>query len=59
MSAFTVVAYISNAIDRMEYLKQREQKHDCAAHAKMLAQQQNGDGTKNPLKASKAAARGK
>lgn len=59
MSAFTVVAYISNAIDRMEYLKQREQEHDCAAHAKLLAQQQNGDGTKNPLKASKAAARGK
>jgi hypothetical protein len=57
-SAFTVVAYLSQGIAANDYWKQRAQEHDCAAHEKMLAAR-SSDGTKNPLKASKAAARGK
>lgn len=56
---FTVVAFISQAINAAEYWKMRAEEHDCAAHAKMLDAMKNSDGTKNPLKASKAAARGK
>ncbi|HYM00775.1 MAG TPA: hypothetical protein VEZ90_17600 [Blastocatellia bacterium] len=56
---FTVVAYLSQGIDADEYWKVRAQEHDCEAHAKMLASARSGDGTKNPLKASKAAAKGK
>ena len=58
-SAFTVVAFISQGIDATDYWKARAEEHDCDAHAKMLAAARSGDGTKNPLKASKAAARGK
>jgi hypothetical protein len=56
---FTVVAFLSQGIDASEYWKARAEEHDCAAHAKMLDSVRNADGTKNPLKASKAAARGK
>jgi hypothetical protein len=58
-SAFTVVAFISQGIEANEYWKARAEEHDCAAHEKMLASARSGDGSKNPLKASKAAARGK
>ncbi|HZS48777.1 MAG TPA: hypothetical protein VFC63_27135 [Blastocatellia bacterium] len=58
LAAFTVVAFISRELDKNEYYQKRAAEHDCAAHAKMMAQAQ-GDGTKNPLKASKAAAKGK
>ncbi|HJZ68539.1 MAG TPA: hypothetical protein VKF81_10490 [Blastocatellia bacterium] len=58
-SAFTVVAYLSQGIMANDYWKQRAEEHDCAAHEKMLAAARSSDGTKNPLKASKAAARGK
>ena len=58
-SPFTVVAFLSQGIDAGEYWKARAEEHDCAAHAKMLTSARSGDGTKNPLKASKAAARGK
>jgi hypothetical protein len=50
---------LSQGIDASEYWKARAEEHDCAAHAKMLDSVRNPDGTKNPLKASKAAARGK
>ena len=56
---FTVVAFISQKIDANEYWKARAEEHDCSAHEKMLASSRSGEGTKNPLKASKAAARGK
>ncbi|MEN3333498.1 MAG: hypothetical protein V7641_2863 [Blastocatellia bacterium] len=56
---FTVVAFLSQGIDAADYWKARAAEHDCAAHAKMLDAMRKGDGTKNPLKASKAAARGK
>ncbi|HXG95170.1 MAG TPA: hypothetical protein VNN73_22730 [Blastocatellia bacterium] len=56
---FTVVAFLSQGIDAAEYWKMRAQEHDCEAHAKMLEAMRRADGTKNPLKASKAAARGK
>ena len=56
---FTVVAFLSQGIDAAEYWKARADEHDCDSHAKMLASARSGDGTKNPLKASKAAARGK
>ncbi|HXG65040.1 MAG TPA: hypothetical protein VNO70_08020 [Blastocatellia bacterium] len=58
-SKFTVVAFVSQGVDAAAYWKQRAEEHDCAAHAKMLDAMRGGDGTKNPLKASKAAARGK
>jgi hypothetical protein len=58
-SPFTVVAFLSQGIDATDYWKARAEEHDCAAHAKMLASARSGDGTKNPLKASKAAMRGK
>ena len=58
-SAFTVVAFISQGIEANEYWRARAEEHDCAAHEKMIASARSGDGTKNPLKASKAAARGK
>jgi hypothetical protein len=58
-SAFTVVAYLSQGIAANDYWKKRAEEHDCAAHEKMLSTARSGDGTKNPLKASKAAARGK
>ena len=58
-SQFTVVAFISQRIDAADYWRSRAEEHDCDAHAKMLASSRTGDGTKNPLKASKAAARGK
>ena len=58
-SAFTVVAFISQGIEANEYWKARAEEHDCAAHEKMLSSARSGDGAKNPLKASKAAARGK
>jgi hypothetical protein len=57
--SFTVVAFISQGIDAASYWKTRAEEHDCDSHAKMLASARSGDGTKNPLKASKAAARGK
>ena len=56
---FTVVAFLTQAVNAAEYWKQRAEEHDCAAHEKMLAAARSSDGTKNPLKASKAAARGK
>jgi hypothetical protein len=56
---FTVVAFLSQGIDAGEYWKARAEEHDCEAHAKVLASARSGDGTKNPLKASKAAMRGK
>ncbi|PYP83084.1 MAG: hypothetical protein DMF61_24375 [Blastocatellia bacterium AA13] len=56
---FTVVAFLSNGINANEYWRGRAEEHDCAAHAKALLAMQSGDGTKNPLKASKAAAKGK
>jgi hypothetical protein len=59
LGAFTVVAFLSQKIDANEYWKARAEEHDCAAHEKMLAASRSGEGTKNPLKASKAAARGK
>lgn len=58
-SAFTVVAFLSQGIDAASYWKSRAEEHDCDAHAKTLASSRSGDGTRNPLKASKAAARGK
>lgn len=58
-SAFTVVAFLSQGIDANEYWKARAEEHDCAAHEKTLTASRSGEGTKNPLKASKAAARGK
>jgi hypothetical protein len=56
---FTVVAFLSGGIDASEYWKTRAEEHDCDAHAKAFAAMRSGDGTKNPLKASKAAAKGK
>src|SRR5215813_10497751 len=58
-SRFTIVAFLSQAITAAEYWKQRAEEHDCDAHAKAMAAMRNSDGTKNPLKASKAAAKGK
>ena len=58
-AGFTVVAYLSQGIDAAEYWKARAAEHDCAAHEKSLDAMRRSDGTKNPLKASKAAARGK
>jgi hypothetical protein len=58
-SKFTVVAFVSQTINAIEYWRERAEQHDCDAHAKALASARSGDGTKNPLKASKAAARGK
>ena len=58
-AGFTVVAYLSQGIDAAEYWKARAAEHDCAAHEKALDAMRRSDGTKNPLKASKAAARGK
>lgn len=56
---FTVVAFLSQAIAAEEYWRARAAEHDCDGHAKTLAAMRNSDGTKNPLKASKAAAKGK
>ena len=56
---FTVVAFLSQGIDAATYWKTRAEEHDCAAHQKVMDAMRNSDGTKNPLKASKAAARGK
>jgi hypothetical protein len=56
---FTVVAFLSQGIDATDYWKARAEEHDCDAHAKALDAMRRSDGTKNPLKASKAAARGK
>lgn len=56
---FTVVAFLSQGIDAADYWKARAAEHDCAAHQKTLDAMRRSDGTKNPLKASKAAARGK
>jgi hypothetical protein len=58
-SAFTVVAFLSQGIQANEYWKARAEEHNCAEHEKMLAASRSGEGVKNPLKASKAAARGK
>jgi hypothetical protein len=58
-SPFTVVAFLSQGIDAGDYWKARAEEHDCQAHEKMLAAARSGDGTKNPLKASKAAMKGK
>lgn len=52
-AAFTIVAFISKGIDKETYYRQRAAEHDCAAHA----QRQNGNGFKDPLKASKQKAR--
>jgi hypothetical protein len=54
-----VVAFISQAISAVEYWKERAAEHDCQAHAKAVETMRSSDGTKNPLKASKAAAKGK
>lgn len=59
MSRFTVVAFLSQAINATEYWKTRAAEHDCEAHAKAVDAMRTSDGTKNPLKASKAAAKGK
>jgi hypothetical protein len=56
---FTVVAFLSQGIDATDYWKARAEEHDCAAHLKALEAMRKSDGTKNPLKASKAAMRGK
>jgi hypothetical protein len=56
---FTVVAFVSQTIDAVEYWKARAEEHDCEAHAKLMDSMKNSEGIKNPLKASKAAARGK
>ena len=56
LAVFSVVAYISQGIDKEDYYKERAAQHDCAEHAKKL-QGGNGSGIKNPLKASKAAAK--
>jgi len=58
-AGFTVVAFLSQGIEAADYWKARAEEHDCAAHVKMLEALRKADGTKNPLKASKAAARGK
>jgi len=58
-SVFTVVAYLSQEIAANDYWKARAEEHDCASHEKMIAAARSGDASKNPLKASKAAARGK
>jgi hypothetical protein len=58
-SAFTVVAYLSQGINANEYWKTRAEEHDCAAHEKLMITARSGEASKNPLKASKAAARGK
>jgi hypothetical protein len=50
---------LSQGIDAAEYWKTRAAEHDCEAHVKALDSMRRGDGTKNPLKASKAAMRGK
>jgi hypothetical protein len=52
---FTVVAHIAQGVDRESYYRERAAQHDCAEHAKRLANV--GTGIKNPLKASKAAAK--
>jgi len=57
--AFTVVAYLSQGINANEYWKTRAEEHDCAAYEKLMATARSGEASKNPLKASKAAARGK
>ncbi len=56
LAAFTVVAFLSAGVDKEQFYQARASEHDCVAHAKMLAAG-NGDGIKNPLKASKAAAK--
>ena len=56
---FTVVAFLSSGINANEYWRSRSEEHDCEAHAKSVTAMQSSDGTKNPLKASKAAAKGK
>jgi hypothetical protein len=53
--AFSVVAYISKGVDRERFYKERAAQHDCVEHAKKLTNP--GAGIKNPLKASKAAAK--
>jgi hypothetical protein len=58
-SPFTVVAFLSQGIEANEYWKARAEEHDCATHEKMLATSRLGESSKNPLKASKAASRGK
>jgi hypothetical protein len=58
-SPFTIVAFLSQGINASDYWKTRAEEHDCAAHAKAMEAMKRSDGTKNPLKASKAAARGK
>jgi len=55
LAAFTVVASISKGVDREQYYKERAAQHDCAEHARKMAS--NGNGFKDPLKASKAAAK--
>jgi hypothetical protein len=55
---FTVVAFIAKGIDAASYWKSRAREHDCEAHAKMAAMRA-ANLAKDPLKASKAAARGK
>jgi hypothetical protein len=57
--AFTVVAYLSQGINANEYWKARAEEHDCASHEKLMVTARSGEASKNPLKASKAAARGK
>ena len=58
-SQFTVVAFLSQGIDAATYWKARAAEHNCASHEKLLDAMRKSDGTRNPLKASKAAARGK
>jgi len=58
-SPFTIVAFLSQGIDATDYWKARAEEHDCAAHQKAIDAMRKSDGTKNPLKASKAAMRGK
>ncbi|MBI3951110.1 MAG: hypothetical protein HY314_11730 [Acidobacteria bacterium] len=55
LAVFSVVAFISQRVDREQFYKERAAQHDCAEHAKKLAT--SGTGIKNPLKASKAAAK--
>src|SRR5262249_4880718 len=56
---FTVVAFLTQAVNAAEYWKQRADEHDCEGHAKALAAMKSSDGTKTPQKPPKAAEKGK
>ena len=58
-SPFTVVAFLSQGINADEYWKARSRRARLRYSRQSYGIGEIGDGTKNPLKASKAAARGK